>query len=69
MANQEQFGLLKQGREVWNTWREQHPSLRPDLSGANLSGANLWGANLTRADLRSRQRIILSTEVARGKMV
>ena len=46
MANQEQLDLLKQGTEVWNTWRKQHPSLRPDLSEASL-----WGVNLTRADL------------------
>src|SRR5438128_2410990 len=51
MANQEQLNLLKQGTEVWNTWRKQHPSLRPDLSGADLSGASLSGANLVRANL------------------
>ena len=67
MANQEQLDLLKQGSDVWNTWRNQHASLRPDLSGANLtraylkyahlggadlSGADLSGANLTRAHLK-----------------
>ena len=36
MANQEQLDLLKQGTEVWNTWRKQHPSLRPDLSNMKL---------------------------------
>src|SRR6266851_1401758 len=66
MANQEQLDLLKQGREVWNTWRKQHPSLRPDLSGANLSDADLsfatqggailrevfdWGTDLSDANL------------------
>jgi len=66
MANQEQLDLLKQGREVWNTWRKQHPSLRPDLSGANLSDADLsfatqggailrevfdWGTDLSEANL------------------
>jgi hypothetical protein len=57
MANQEQLDLLKQGGAVWNTWRKQHPSLRPDLSGADLSGANLSqtrlrDAYLMRANLR-----------------
>src|SRR5258708_38514552 len=66
MANQEQLDLLKQGRDVWNTWRKQHPSLRPDLSGADLSNADLsfatqggailrevfdWGIDLSEADL------------------
>src|SRR6266699_3857123 len=67
MANQGQLDLLKQGRIVfWNTWRREHPSLRPDISGANLWGAilretalsgailreaTLDGADLTRADL------------------
>jgi uncharacterized protein YjbI with pentapeptide repeats len=56
MANQEQLDLLKQGSDVWNTWRKQHPSLRPDLSGANLTKAylkyvHLGGANLSEADL------------------
>jgi uncharacterized protein YjbI with pentapeptide repeats len=66
MANQEQLDLLKQGRAVWNTWRKQHPSLRPDLSGADLSSADLsfatqggailrevfdWGTDLSEANL------------------
>jgi hypothetical protein len=51
MANQEQLDLLKQGSEVWNNWRKQHPSLRPDLSGARLGGASLVRANLSRANL------------------
>jgi uncharacterized protein YjbI with pentapeptide repeats len=46
MANQEELDLLKQGRAVWNTWRKQHPSLRPDLSGADLSGADLSNIEL-----------------------
>jgi uncharacterized protein YjbI with pentapeptide repeats len=62
MANQDQLDLLKQGSDVWNTWRNQHASLQPDLSGANLTRAylkyvhlikaNLSGANLTRAHLK-----------------
>jgi uncharacterized protein YjbI with pentapeptide repeats len=56
MPNQEHFDRLKQGTITWNTWRQQHPEVEPDLSGAdlgraNLFGANLFGANLTRANL------------------
>jgi uncharacterized protein YjbI with pentapeptide repeats len=57
---------LKQGPEVWNAWRQNHPNIiRPDLtkawlekeslSGADLSGADLSGATLTEADLSEAQ--------------
>jgi uncharacterized protein YjbI with pentapeptide repeats len=45
MANQEHLDILKQGVEVWNQWRKEHPEVQPDLSGANLIGANLHRAN------------------------
>jgi uncharacterized protein YjbI with pentapeptide repeats len=66
MANEEHVGLLKQGVEVWNAWRQQEAGdllaapelleLYGDLSGAILRGedlcdANLIGANLGFADL------------------
>ena len=44
--------ILKQGVDVWNTWRGLHPELgRPDLSGADLSWADLGQADLSRASL------------------
>jgi uncharacterized protein YjbI with pentapeptide repeats len=61
MANSEHLDLLQQGVDIWNAWRAEKPSIRPDLTqanltkahlgGANLSGANLSGANLIEADL------------------
>ncbi|MCI0399092.1 MAG: toll/interleukin-1 receptor domain-containing protein [Chloroflexi bacterium] len=61
MANEEHLAILKQGVEVWNRWREDNPSVQPDLSEADLSeedfseadlfGVNLNGANLNRANL------------------
>jgi uncharacterized protein YjbI with pentapeptide repeats len=51
MPNQEHFDRLKQGTITWNTWRQQHPEVEPDLSGADLGRANLFGTNLTRANL------------------
>jgi hypothetical protein len=56
MADQSHLDILQQGVEAWNSWREQNPSIVPDLSksalsGANLSGANLSGANLSGANL------------------
>jgi uncharacterized protein YjbI with pentapeptide repeats len=52
MANDEHVALLKQGPVAWNTWRNETPDIRPDLSYADLRGANLVGADLGRADLR-----------------
>jgi hypothetical protein len=49
--------ILNQGVNAWNTWREEHPGLRPnfqeaDLRNTYLREANMTGeANLTRADL------------------
>lgn len=46
MANQEHLDILKQGVEVWNRWRQEHPKIPPDLSEADLEKANLSGINL-----------------------
>jgi uncharacterized protein YjbI with pentapeptide repeats len=51
MANSEHLEILRQGVEVWNSWRAKEPSVRPDLNKANLRGADLRGANLFEADL------------------
>ena len=51
MANEEHLLILKQGVEVWNRWREQNPTVAPDLSGAELIDVDLRRANLTRANL------------------
>jgi uncharacterized protein YjbI with pentapeptide repeats len=47
MANARQLEILKQGVEVWNEWRTEHPSGDIDLSGANLEEANLINADLS----------------------
>ncbi|MFQ4137368.1 pentapeptide repeat-containing protein [Nodosilinea sp. PGN35] len=49
---------LKQNIEAWNRWRNDYPTIKPDLSeaylcAAALSAANLSGANLHRVDLYS----------------
>lgn len=61
MANPEHLRILEQGVDVWNRWREENRSIRPDLSNINLSNTSLYGAslsvtnlsgtNLTKADL------------------
>jgi hypothetical protein len=51
MANQKHLKILKQGVDVWNKWRQEHPRIEPDLSGSDLSRAKLYGANFSKADL------------------
>jgi hypothetical protein len=53
MANQEHLDILKKGVDSWNLWREEHPEIKPDLTGANLRRINLSKANLTGVDLRN----------------
>ena len=44
--------LLKRGSDEWNRWREEHPSVIPDLSGIDLSELELSKANFRNANLR-----------------
>ncbi|MGK7894259.1 MAG: pentapeptide repeat-containing protein [Xenococcus sp. (in: cyanobacteria)] len=46
MVNPEHLAKLQEGVEAWNKWRENHPDVEPNLSGANLRNFNLTGANL-----------------------
>ena len=60
MADQEQLDILKQGVEIWNQWRREHPSMVPDLSFADLTevdldDADLSGADFSDANLREAQ--------------
>jgi hypothetical protein len=51
MANAEHLALLEQGPEAWNAWRDAHPGIAPELSGADLRGRRLLGAKLAGAQL------------------
>jgi uncharacterized protein YjbI with pentapeptide repeats len=51
MANEEHLAILRQGVEVWNKWREENPSIRPDITSAELSFSNLRAVNLAETDL------------------
>ena len=57
MANDRHMGLVQQGREAFNAYRENHPEEKIDLSEADLRGMclkeiNFTSANLTKTDLR-----------------
>ena len=51
MASDEHLVILRQGVEVWNSWRSKNDKIIPYLFEANLSGANLNEADLERANL------------------
>lgn len=71
MANKEHLGILKQGVEVWNRWRKEHPRARPNLSEADLRRAVLLGANLSRTDLSQTdlsQAILVRANLSRADL-
>jgi uncharacterized protein YjbI with pentapeptide repeats len=56
MANKAHLARLQQGVWAWNEWLDQHPQIRPNLTGADLRGTDLSmmdlsAAYLSRADL------------------
>jgi Pentapeptide repeats (8 copies) len=52
LANKRHLNILRGGVRTWNKWREEHPKIQPDLSGAELNNARLGFANLRGANLR-----------------
>lgn len=52
MPNQEHLRILKKGVEVWNKWRYENDSIKPNLSEAKLQMVDLQGVDLRGADLR-----------------
>ncbi|MBD2683436.1 MULTISPECIES: pentapeptide repeat-containing protein [Nostoc] len=53
MANEEHLAILRQGVEVWNTWRTKNRSIKPNIEGIDLRGANLGGADLRWVNLKN----------------
>jgi uncharacterized protein YjbI with pentapeptide repeats len=51
VADLEHVERLKQGVKVWNAWRRDNPTVRPDLTGTDLTGADVTGIDLTGAAL------------------
>lgn len=49
--NHQHMEILKLGVGTWNKWRESHPEIVPDLSGAMLTGLKAPGINFTRTNL------------------
>src|ERR1017187_621159 len=51
MANPDHLAKLKEGVEIWNSWRLSNRGVVPDLSKADLRRADLSGTDLRRANL------------------
>ncbi len=51
MPNSKHIKILKQGVEVWNEWREEHPEIKVDLSELDLRNCDLHKINLKNANL------------------
>lgn len=51
MANKEHVEILRLGADLWNEWREQNPTIKPDLSGAWFGSQQPHGAYLPRVNL------------------
>jgi uncharacterized protein YjbI with pentapeptide repeats len=45
VADPEHLARLRGPASVWNRWRAEHPTVQPDLSGADLAGAQLGTRN------------------------
>ncbi|MDJ0846473.1 MAG: pentapeptide repeat-containing protein, partial [Crocosphaera sp.] len=53
MVNKKHLEILKEGVDVWNYWRFNHPDIEPDLSGVSFKGLDLANINLSQTDIRS----------------
>src|SRR5689334_10355719 len=62
MANQQHLDLLKQGVEIWNHWRKEHPDIRPDLRESKLICMGLREGDHRNAKIwrRDPSRILLT---------
>ena len=58
VANPGHLALLRQGVEVWNAWRAQEPSVRPDLKEAYLRMANLRTAGQAELDHHGKRTLL-----------
>ncbi len=78
MANQEHLDIFKQGVQVWNQWRLEHPHIRPDLSGVDQNSSNRYirgvpidGANLSEVNLADtwlKYKSLKNTDLRRANL-
>jgi uncharacterized protein YjbI with pentapeptide repeats len=68
MTSDNHLSILNQGKEVWNSWREEFPHEEIDFSGVDFNTIvpkiNLDGVNFSRACLRNTDFSLLSLKKA-----
>jgi len=52
MANPQHLAIFKQGVQAWNAWREENPTVHPDLSDAKLDDIDMRFAHLDGVNFR-----------------
>ena len=52
MADQKHMGILKQGAEVWNEWREEEFYTRPQLRDVDFREIDLTNTSLWDSDFK-----------------
>jgi len=68
MTGEEYVRILREGVQVWNTWRESRPYIKPDFSGSDLRKLKFIGANLrgARFHMVNLKKVNLSNANLRG---
>lgn len=64
MANREHLKILKQGAGVWNKWREDNPTIKPNLAKVDLEHKNLDGINFEGTDLNGANLFLSNLDTA-----
>ena len=58
LVNKNHIKILEEGVAIWNQWRQENPSVKPDLVNAILDDADLVRADLSCADLRGAHALL-----------
>ena len=67
MANEQHLGILKQGVDVWNRWREENPAIIPDLERAK-PGARLRQSESSSVPVAVLSRVPVTIRTGRKKV-
>ena len=66
LVNKDHLEILKKGVEVWNKWRQNNPSAKPDFFEADLTGTHFTNANLSEANFSKAK--LSKTDLSRGSL-
>jgi uncharacterized protein YjbI with pentapeptide repeats len=52
MANRDHLVVFEKGVDAWNSWRKEHPDIKPDLDGVDAKKKDLQAINLQETSLK-----------------